>query len=735
VGTVTAFVDGDTVRIVKTGGSAAVVAGGFQQQRVVADIGKTLDDSVDRYNTDVVFTFAGELQAVASTETFTITLNGVTYSYKLTPAERTVGTQLGERNLWTIARGLAQAITGQSPIYDATFGNANGVITITITDQNVTDPDGIDPFTLGAERGGTVTVVIDIDEASPEKDSFQVVTGYEWYVAGYRSVFVGYDSWDIFHIFPLYESVPVYATRPIYETVTRTISHKVELLDGDSGAVLAGDWANDGSYSGIVDVGSNPGYDPFLQFEIPDPGAVDKSYQVRVSSVINYSSIFPQYHYAGVWWGQGYDLIISLPGHEINQNALELTDKTLTVVEGPGRGQTAVISAYDPETKAYALATDQAWTVPPDSTSRYEITTRLSVESQSPNAKDYNGTYLGESPVIDQYTVVLTARPDPGKLVLVDAVPVETRTYNADEAFNPDEAFGQNDEVQVHVATDHAVIELTGGVTVGEYWIIALSSLDTKLGVDTLLQNVTADLSDGMLSGTTVNEGVVTQIGNYESSNNAVFVYKVAADDTLQNLADAFQTAINGVGNYGGYTSEELNVLLPGANTLTVADSAGDAFYASVGITPDTGGGHTAEVTRDDTDTFEEVAVELTGRVATGETWKLTLDDLLVPGPVNVTYTTAFGDDLSDVARELGTLLDPNIYDVVVSGRVLTISNATADQNKDITAVVTITPDSLGSAVVIPQLVFTDGQCRGHTAVGLHRRKLGHCPGGHRHGC
>ena len=111
------------------------------------------------------------------------------------------------------------------------------------------------------------------------------------------------------------------------------------------------------------------------------------------------------------------------------------------------------------------------------------------------------------------------------------------------------------------------------------------------------------------------------------------------------------------------------------------------AFYASVAITPDTDGRvYRRGGTDDGSNVFKEVAVELTGRVAAGETWKLTLDDLLGLGHYEETYTTAFGDDLSDVARELGALLNPALFDVVVSGRKLTISNATADQNKDIVA-------------------------------------------------
>ena len=61
-----------------------------------------------------------------------------------------------------------------------------------------------------------------------------------------------------------------------------------------------------------------------------DIGAVseDTRYQIRVSSVFNYSSILPQYQYPGVYNGLDYDLIVSMPGHETNRNALELEGKS-----------------------------------------------------------------------------------------------------------------------------------------------------------------------------------------------------------------------------------------------------------------------------------------------------------------------------------------------------------------------------------------------------------------------
>src|SRR6185436_4573266 len=82
-------------------------------------------------------------------------------------------------------------------------------------------------------------------------------------------------------------------------------------------------------------------------------------------------------------------------------------------------------------------------------------------------------------------------------------------------------------------------------------------------------------------------------------------------------------------------------------------------------------------------------------------------DDLLGPTFTSVSYTTVFGDTLSVIAAKLGALLPAADYDVIVLGRVLTISNATTDQHKDISAQVVVGPNTTGRAVVVPQLRFT----------------------------
>ena len=162
----------------------------------------------------------------------------------------------------------------------------------------------------------------------------------------------------------------------------------------------------------------------------------------------------------GVVAGMSYDLVVSLERHEVNPDQVTLKDKLITIVEGAGKGQTAKILDYDPETRTYTL--DRDW-VGIDETSRFEIAQSMS------DFTDYQ-------PQRDSYDVVLTSRPNED--VVIDVAPRRTRTYNSDRAFDPAANFGEADEVQVRVATNRAHFELSGVATAGERWIVTLGALD-----------------------------------------------------------------------------------------------------------------------------------------------------------------------------------------------------------------------------------------------------------------
>ena len=375
------------------------------------------------------------LQDVSAGQTYSVFLNGEKLSY-LVPGTLEDGTEAGELNFKTVAAGLVAEINLKSHLYTASVVADASLTKIQIVDKNGTGSGalaggghGLNPVAFTAERGGDVYAVIDIDNSKLIKGTTQVFTGeyrieLDYYLLG---------------IFPIYKTVPV------FETVNYTISLRLELIDpANPSAALATVQYTPGQ-TGIVDPGSADLYDPFLEFKIPASAGASKPYLVRVSSVWTYDKFLPQYVVPGVWKGLSYELVVSLPGHPTNNTALELAGKTLQVVDGQGAGQAGLITDYDPKTKAFYLSTVgfDNWTATPLFDSKYDISTRLSIEGQNPGNPDYAG-YLNnlDKLISDSWGVVLTKAPGAG--VVINVLPTETRTYNADEAFNPDAAFGEN---------------------------------------------------------------------------------------------------------------------------------------------------------------------------------------------------------------------------------------------------------------------------------------------------
>jgi hypothetical protein len=53
-------------------------------------------------------------------------------------------------------------------------------------------------------------------------------------------------------------------------------------------------------------------------------------------------------------------------------------------------------------------------------------------------------TYFQQAPLLDSYSVVLTAPlSSTDSELIIDVAPAPTRTYDSDQAFNPDLAFGR----------------------------------------------------------------------------------------------------------------------------------------------------------------------------------------------------------------------------------------------------------------------------------------------------
>ena len=88
-----------------------------------------------------------------------------------------------------------------------------------------------------------------------------------------------------------------------------------------------------------------------------------------------------------------YKLFVSLQRHATNPDAISLVGKTITVVEGPGAGQTATIVSYDSTTRP----------------TRSTASGRRAGPGQQVRDPAEHGTLAGYAPVTDSYQVVLTS--------------------------------------------------------------------------------------------------------------------------------------------------------------------------------------------------------------------------------------------------------------------------------------------------------------------------------------
>ena len=319
--------------------------------------------------------------------------------------------------------------------------------------------------------------------------------------------------------------------------------------------------------------------------------------------------------------------------------SVDLQGKTLTIVSGAGLGQSALIVAYNPRSKEYTL--DRPWSVLPDATSRFEISYSLEEE--------FSGLY---APTVDTYSLVLTSRP--ADTVVIDVTPQMTRTYNSEEAFNPAANFGENEAVQMRVATPRARVTLDGSIVTNETWKLTLTSADLAT-----VRNVNVPVTVGL---------------------------------TLPEVVALFITAVNSTGDYAASLD---------GSAFVITSTGGVAFFVDSSITPETRGSFQVTGTVG-VGGWRQVEVELAGEIAQGEVWTLNL------AGVNYTYTAGFRATLADAVQgfksAIALSLQANTYDVLARGRVLTVNRR---DGLVFTLGHGITPDSQGSVVVTPQMVFT----------------------------
>ncbi len=625
------------------------------------------------------------------------------------------------------------ANNSRNPTYSVSY-NA-GAVSFTVSDRDVSQPD---PFVLEVKRGGTVHVVLDIDKSS--------------LVFGTDSIF-GYTTSTVLELFNAAQFV---AGQP-------------------DPAPLAVDYFGAPGHRDLTDPGSDNSRDAFLEYDITQPG----TYFVRVSSRIDYddygafgipsSYYVTDYNFAGVIGGQSYELNISLQGHETNPQAIGLVGKTLTIVDGTGKGQTAQILGYDAEAKEYTL--DRVWTSTPDDTSKFEISYHISEE--------FPGTY-NNAPTTDSYSVSLTRNP--GALVYLRAVPSLTRTYNSDLAFDSTKNNGRNEAVQVRVATQRSTIELRGPVTPGEVWTFQLTGADTTSPThaakqhetysyivqpgDTLLTVAAAlqtkvDVTAHYIatrSGTTVTitsttapffaevllsrggADITRTYANGELTaadvkligsptvrfptpevwrltlNGEDLTYHVNVGDTLEDIAAGLMAA---------FVRDGFSALARFANFSVVVDAAdatklhvsfgGNPFTLAFSVTPDRNGAALTGA-RDVLGNFTNVNVALAGHPngqgEAPEIWKLTLDANVVQ------YTARVGDTLAAVANgllaEFNRLGLGTLYTIAVNGSQLDIARI---GGAGLVASFIVTPTYETPSVVTPLVIFAPSSWAGNAGI------------------
>ncbi|HEX6132112.1 MAG TPA: hypothetical protein VF044_10290, partial [Actinomycetota bacterium] len=711
---------GNVLRVRQSSGAPLAIEPVTQLRPKAYTAVNEVEDNRDHY-LKIVVELAGDeaTGGYSAGEIWTIQIDGFLYSFTVP-----TGTQ-ETRNLRTIAQGLVDAVNlhAQAALrpFRAVLAPAGAVIRV--EDKDVDEdlpgtPVGDDPFTFEVKRGGgIVRGVFDIDGANVVEGSINVpviLPGYEDLVAAFPFFRFLFERTDVLR----------FRARPV-----------LQLIGTDGTTVLH---TSTGNLAG-VDPGSSTNVDPYFEFTFNSLAHGPGTYFLKVSSLIDWddTTLFlgiPNTFRAdglvgvdGVAPGQSYDLLVSLQRHATNPDAITLVNKTITIIEGTGTGQTATIEAYDPETRRYTL--DREWTISPDATSRFQISQALT----------YN-------PLLDEYQVILTGSPGVGEHVIVNVVPRPTRTYNSDQAFDADANFGENEELQVKVRTGRAVIGLQGQATIGEKWVLSLRAHPTEGAVaefffkvedsgDLALSAIADDLRrqvndhadydavllDGdntafVVSGVggtafytdfrimidtdpTAGENYVPEsLGGSEQQAEVRLSGRPAADETwtltVDGTAYSYVTSARDdlaaialrLGGLLPTLQYEVKIL---GSAITIGRRTGGAATVALSVSGGSAGGGSVGV-----------ALELTGHAAQNEVWSLRLD-----GGAPINYTVGFGDTLASIARGLALQIPVATYEVNLLGRTISVARRAAGL---VGVQLAMSPDSRGGAEIVHQLYFDE---------------------------
>ncbi|MFC1533492.1 hypothetical protein ACFL7M_09040, partial [Thermodesulfobacteriota bacterium] len=301
-----------------------------------------------------------------------------------------------------------------------------------------------------AEEG--LAGVVDVDYGN-------TVTDYKIY---YTTEWKPVTKWYYANLWNMFWGVKTYYEELIQvkkaHNVNYTDSLYIELLDANNSQIA------ESKVSTRLDQGSNSTADPFIDFDIRDPG----TYKIHVGTFRDYDDNprFQDEVFNYVSTRLSYQLNVSLPGHAVNESTVTLDGKRIEVVSGPGEGQEAIILHYDPNSQQFIL--DRAWdeSTLPNEFSLFEI------------GYDLADQFASHPLAFDEYSVVLSQPPDAaqGKDIVVDVLPQLTRTYNSDLAFDATANYGENEAVQVKVGTKRVALRFADIPQVGDEWTFALTN-------------------------------------------------------------------------------------------------------------------------------------------------------------------------------------------------------------------------------------------------------------------
>ena len=630
---------GDDTLVLRLSDGASFTTTSVQQDRLGAStVSSTQDTGSVRFDAPVDITLdLGVGEPFPFGERWTILINGVGYHYDV-PQSHELSSE--NQNLTFIANQLraeiASAQIDGSPLYSvSSSGN-----TITINSIHADSP--YDTISPGVARGdGTVRGVFDIDYSSPVTGStpYTVIEYVE------TQVFTGFGTTTVV--------VPTPITT--YHNFVRSTT--LELLYEDP--LTPGVWTIEHTVTGsdLVDKGSISTTEPFMDYSLSKAG----NYRIQVGALLDYEDDAPfADEMTGVTSGLSYQLNVSVQRHDRSANAVDLIGKEVTFLSGEGLGQTAEIRGYDPITKTFTAGIYNPTTMTYD-----PIDFSTDAGSQLPSAGDdieisFNlSGDSGYTKVDDTYSVVLTTMPQVAELV-VNVTPAVTRTYNSELAFNADEGFGQNTAQQVMVATPRAEVYLTGTPSANEVWSLELDDVVYAINANDHGLNRT-NIANALA-------GIIQSTVRQDGATYTATVTSSADGDTI------LVTAVNGL--------------------------AAENFFARGYITPDTLGMMDIESVEqsDESSTWTDITVSLSGTPAMNELWSLTVDGQTVD------YTTTYGDTLAVIADELQSELSDQGITVEAVGRKLEIR-----VNGSAVTTYQIQPTSLASIQIQSQIVFTGG--------------------------